>query len=46
MMMNEVWEMGELVDLSADIYAGMEQLPPPIFPAVEIWELDLSERTK
>ena len=45
-MMDEVWEMGELVDLSADICEGMEQLPPPIFPPVEIRELDLSERAK
>ena len=46
MKLNEMWDMGELIDLSADIYEGMAQMPPPVFPAVEVRELDLSERAK
>ena len=36
MVLNEMWDMGELIDLSADIHEGMPQLPPPAFPAVEV----------
>jgi kynurenine formamidase len=46
MKLNQVWDMGELIDLGADIYEGMTQIPPPLFPAVQIQELDLSARAK
>ena len=46
MELNETWDMGELIDLGGDIYEGMQQLPPPAFPAVKITELDLSDRAK
>ncbi len=46
MVLNEMWDMGELIDLSADIYEGMAQMPPPAFPTLEVRELDLSERAK
>ena len=46
MKLNEMSDMGELIDLGGDIYEGMQQIPPPTFPVVTITELDLSERAK
>jgi|GEM_PF-6106170 len=46
MKLNQVWDMGELIDLGADIYEGMTQVPPPTFPPVQVREIDLSARSK
>lgn len=46
MKLNEMWDMGELIDLGGDIYEGMTQVPPPLFPPVQVRELDLSARAK
>jgi kynurenine formamidase len=46
MNLHQVWDMGELIDLGGDIYEGMTQVPPPLFPAVQVREIDLSTRAK
>ncbi|MGQ9553999.1 MAG: cyclase family protein [Anaerolineae bacterium] len=41
--LNETWDMGELIDLSGDIYTGMWHLPDP-YPPVEVKEIPLVGR--
>jgi len=41
--LNAIWDMGELIDLTGDIYTGMWRLQDP-YPPVEVMEIPLAGR--